>query len=99
MEQRPSALNLEKPAEVDSYLEVMEQLCLQAEPAASTARVLQQILSDIKSRPFLWRGCHPPCRMRSSRARGGPWPLRRARSAPRGAPPGPRTPAPHKAHE
>src|SRR6185437_2835464 len=34
IEQLTSALYLDKPAEVDSYLEVMEQLCLQAEPAA-----------------------------------------------------------------
>jgi len=47
IEQLTSALYLDKPAEVDSYLEVMEQLCLQAEPVAGTARVLQQILSDI----------------------------------------------------
>jgi hypothetical protein len=47
IEQLTSALYLEKPAEVDSYLEVMEQLCLQAEPAAHTGKLLQQILSDI----------------------------------------------------
>jgi len=46
IEQLTSALYLDKPAEVDSYLEVMEQLCLQAEPAANTAKVLQQILAD-----------------------------------------------------
>jgi hypothetical protein len=46
IEQLTSALYLDKPVEVDSYLEVMEQLCLQAEPAASTAKVLQQILSE-----------------------------------------------------
>ena len=32
IEQLTSALYLDKPTEVDSYLEVMEQLCLQAEP-------------------------------------------------------------------
>jgi transcriptional regulator with XRE-family HTH domain len=47
MEQLTSALYLDKPAEVDSYLEVMEQLCLQAEPAATTGKVLRQILADI----------------------------------------------------
>src|SRR6266536_6289303 len=47
IEQLTSALYLEKPAEVDRYLEVMEQLCLQAEPAANTGKLLQQILSDI----------------------------------------------------
>jgi hypothetical protein len=41
IEQLTSALYLDKPAEVDSYLEVMEQLCLQAEPAAKTAEILQ----------------------------------------------------------
>jgi hypothetical protein len=46
IEQLTSALYLDKPAEVDSYLEVMEQLCLQAEPAASTGKLLQQILAD-----------------------------------------------------
>jgi transcriptional regulator with XRE-family HTH domain len=45
-EQLTSALYLDKPAEVDRYLEVMEQLCLQAEPAASTVKVLRQILAD-----------------------------------------------------
>jgi transcriptional regulator with XRE-family HTH domain len=47
IEQLTSALYLDKPVEVDSYLEVMEQLCLQAEPAANTGKLLQQILSDI----------------------------------------------------
>jgi transcriptional regulator with XRE-family HTH domain len=46
IEQLTSALYLDKPSEVDSYLEVMEQLCLQAEPAANTAKVLEQILSE-----------------------------------------------------
>ena len=46
IEQLTSALYLDKPAEVDSYLEVMEQLCLQAEPAASTPRLLKQILAE-----------------------------------------------------
>jgi transcriptional regulator with XRE-family HTH domain len=47
IEQLTSALYLEKPAEVDSYLEVMEQLCLQAEPAGNTVKILNQILADI----------------------------------------------------
>src|SRR3984893_15183107 len=47
IEQLTSALYLDKPVEVDSYLEVMEQLCLQAEPVANTTKVLQQILSEI----------------------------------------------------
>ena len=47
IEQLTSALYLDKPSEVDSYLEVMEQLCLQAEPAGSTVKMLNQILADI----------------------------------------------------
>src|SRR5579864_4571270 len=47
IEQLTSALYLDKPAEVDSYLEVMEQLCLQAEPVAGTAKILQQLLADL----------------------------------------------------
>jgi uncharacterized protein DUF5753 len=46
IEQLTSALYLDKPVEVDSYLEVMEQLCLQAEPVADTAKLLRQILGD-----------------------------------------------------
>src|ERR1700726_1457060 len=38
IEQLTSALYLDKPVEVDSYLEVMEQLCLQAEPVANTPK-------------------------------------------------------------
>jgi transcriptional regulator with XRE-family HTH domain len=47
IEQLTSALYLDKPVEVDSYLEVMEQLCLQAEPVASTTKMLRQIYSEI----------------------------------------------------
>jgi hypothetical protein len=47
IEQLTSALYLDKPSEVDSYLEVMEQLCLQAEPAGNTVKMLNQILTDI----------------------------------------------------
>jgi len=46
IEQLTSALYLDKPVEVDSYLEVMEQLCLEARPAASTPGILQQILAE-----------------------------------------------------
>jgi transcriptional regulator with XRE-family HTH domain len=46
IEQLTSALYLDKPVEVDSYLEVMEQLCLQAEPVANTTKVLKQILAE-----------------------------------------------------
>jgi hypothetical protein len=47
IEQLTSALYLDKPSEVDSYLEVMEQLCLQAESATNTPKYLRTILSDI----------------------------------------------------
>ena len=47
IEQLTSALYLDKPAEVDSYLEVMEQLCLQAEPAAKTPEILQAALDSL----------------------------------------------------
>ena len=46
IEQLTSALYLDKPTEVDSYLEVMEQLCLQAEPTAKTTDILNGILKD-----------------------------------------------------
>jgi transcriptional regulator with XRE-family HTH domain len=46
IEQLTSALYLDKPAEVDSYLEVMEQLCLQAEPAARTPQILKDALDS-----------------------------------------------------
>jgi transcriptional regulator with XRE-family HTH domain len=46
IEQLTSALYLDKPTEVDSYLEVMEQLCLQADDAASTIKTLDKILSE-----------------------------------------------------
>src|SRR6516162_5559143 len=41
IEQLTSALYLDKAAEADSYLEVMEQLCLQAEPTARTPEILK----------------------------------------------------------
>jgi Domain of unknown function (DUF5753) len=47
IEQLTGAMYLEKQAEVDSYLVVMDQLCLEAEPAANTGKLLKQILSDI----------------------------------------------------
>jgi Domain of unknown function (DUF5753)/Helix-turn-helix domain len=46
IEQLTSALYLDKPTEVDSYLEVMEQLCLQAEPAAKTPQLLKAALDE-----------------------------------------------------
>jgi transcriptional regulator with XRE-family HTH domain len=47
IEQLTGALYLDKPNEVDSYLEVMEQLCLQAEPAAKTPQLLAEILGTL----------------------------------------------------
>ena len=47
IEQLTSALYLDKPAEVDSYLEVMEKLCLQAEPAARTPQILKDALNGL----------------------------------------------------
>jgi len=47
IEQLTSALYLDKPTDVDSYLEVMEQICLQAEPASKTAQFLTGFLNSI----------------------------------------------------
>ena len=47
IEQLTSALYLDKPAEVDSYLEVMEQLCLLAEPTARTPQILKDALNSL----------------------------------------------------
>jgi transcriptional regulator with XRE-family HTH domain len=47
LEQLTSALYLEKPAEVDRYLEVMERLCVQAETAADSVKLFQQIRDDL----------------------------------------------------
>jgi hypothetical protein len=44
LEQLTSALYLDKRDDVDHYLAVMERLCLEAEPAASTAEILNKIL-------------------------------------------------------
>jgi transcriptional regulator with XRE-family HTH domain len=46
IEQLTSALYLDKPVEVDSYLGVMEHLCLQAGQVASTQENLARILND-----------------------------------------------------
>jgi transcriptional regulator with XRE-family HTH domain len=46
IEQLTSALYLDKANEVDSYLEVMEQLCLQAEPTATTTDILTRVLKE-----------------------------------------------------
>ena len=42
IEQLTSALYLDKPTEVDSYLEVMEQVCLQAEPCRQDGEPAQE---------------------------------------------------------
>jgi transcriptional regulator with XRE-family HTH domain len=47
IEQLTSALYLDKAAEVDSYLEVMEQLCLQAEPSGKTPQILRSALDAL----------------------------------------------------
>ncbi len=47
IEQLTSAIYLDKPSEVDSYLEVVEDVCLMAEPAAKTPGILKAALEDI----------------------------------------------------
>jgi transcriptional regulator with XRE-family HTH domain len=47
LEQLTSALYLEKAAEVDRYLEVMERLCVQAESAADSIKLLQRMHDDL----------------------------------------------------
>jgi transcriptional regulator with XRE-family HTH domain len=47
IEQLTSALYLDKAGEVDSYLEVMEQLCLQAKPTGETPKILKSALDSL----------------------------------------------------
>jgi hypothetical protein len=47
IEQLTSALYLDKQAEVDSYLEVIEEVCLQAEPSAKTPAILRSVLAGL----------------------------------------------------
>ena len=47
MEQLTSAVYLEKREEVDSYLEVMERLCIEAEPSSRTREILLQIREQL----------------------------------------------------
>jgi transcriptional regulator with XRE-family HTH domain len=47
IEQLTSALYLDKPTEVDAYLEVIEEVCLQAEPSAKTPAILQAVLDAL----------------------------------------------------
>ena len=47
IEQLTSALYLDKQAEVDAYLQVMEEVCLQAEPSAKTPGMLKAVLEAL----------------------------------------------------
>ena len=47
IEQLTSALYLDKQTEVDAYLQVMEEVCLQAEPSAKTPAMLQAVLDAL----------------------------------------------------
>ncbi len=47
LEQLTSALYLDRREDVDHYLAVMERVCLEAEPAASTADILGKILKEL----------------------------------------------------
>ncbi|MGC5014488.1 helix-turn-helix domain-containing protein [Streptosporangium sp. DT93] len=50
MEQLTSAVYLEKRDDVDRYLEVMERLCIEAEPATRTREILLGIREGFRSR-------------------------------------------------
>ena len=45
VEQLNHGFQLDRPAEVNTYVDVMEQLCAQAETPAESARILQQIIA------------------------------------------------------
>ncbi len=47
LEQLTSALYIDKPAEVDRYLEVMERLCVQAETAPDSITLLEKIRDEL----------------------------------------------------
>jgi transcriptional regulator with XRE-family HTH domain len=47
IEQLTSALYLDKQADVESYLKVIEEVCLQAEPAARTPGILRSVLNGL----------------------------------------------------
>ncbi len=47
LEQLTSAVYLEKRDDVDSYLEVMERLCIEAEPVSHTRKLLLQIREEL----------------------------------------------------
>jgi hypothetical protein len=50
MEQLTSALYLDKREDVDSYAAAMERLCIEAEPPAETAEILDKTLRDLGAR-------------------------------------------------
>jgi hypothetical protein len=47
IEQLTSALYLDKPTEVDAYLEVIEEVCLQADPSAKTPGMLKSVVDSL----------------------------------------------------
>ena len=47
IEQLTSALYLDKQTEVDAYLQVIEEVCLQAEPSAKTPGILKNVLDSL----------------------------------------------------
>jgi transcriptional regulator with XRE-family HTH domain len=47
IEQLTSALYLDKPTEVDAYLEVIEEVCLQADPSARTPGFLSSVIDSL----------------------------------------------------
>ena len=47
IEQLTSALYLDKPTEVDAYLEVIEEVCLQADPSAKTPGMLKSVVDNL----------------------------------------------------
>ncbi len=48
VEQLTSALYLDRRDDVDTYIEVMERLCVESEPPESTAEILSTIMKEIK---------------------------------------------------
>ncbi|GAA3211840.1 helix-turn-helix transcriptional regulator [Actinocorallia longicatena] len=47
LEQLTSALYLDKRDDIERYLAVMEQLCVEADPAADTPKILKRILAEM----------------------------------------------------
>ncbi len=48
VEQLTSALYLDRREDVDTYVEVMERLCVESEPPESTAEIINTIMKEIK---------------------------------------------------